>query len=418
MNQVDTNSAAANRSACTNCGSTLTAEYCAHCGQSQQDARVSVVTWLREFLSEQFSLTARLPRTLFALLFRPGFLSLEWQQGRRARYIDPTRLYLLALLVALTVSTFIRLASPQLVREATDLGMPLGRLTPANAAVRDAIRSVLLFATVVTIPLLALTIKLALLPRRTWFVDHLVFSMHYHALVFLIGALAWPIERAWTAVGITLGALWCVPYLILALRNTYALAGNAGGLRILGVLLVALIAAIQLSRRAAAVIAERVYLEDTRVVTERQSDRIAMRAETGFWQVLDSIGQADSVSNYERALDVIDLHQQVDFRHRDLAHAYRLATLLELTGQHRQALRIAREWTDRTAMRPPLKQLMLGTAFRAAYVLGDSSSTTYAQRMIDFKPNSVPALDARLIPELNNALAEARAHVARATKPR
>ena len=79
---------------CRNCDAPLTGPYCSQCGQSQRASMLSVFALVREFFSEIFELDGRLLRTLLPFLFRPGFLTLEFVRGRRARYISPIRLFL------------------------------------------------------------------------------------------------------------------------------------------------------------------------------------------------------------------------------------------------------------------------------------------------------------------------------------
>jgi hypothetical protein len=79
---------------CRNCGAPAATDYCPNCGQRQGNPRVSLPSMLTDLLDDQFSLNARLPRTLSALLFRPGHLTTEYFQGRIVRYIRPVRLYL------------------------------------------------------------------------------------------------------------------------------------------------------------------------------------------------------------------------------------------------------------------------------------------------------------------------------------
>jgi len=77
-----------------NCGAALAGEYCAACGQ-RHEAHVHT---LGHFLGEAFeSIThadSRLWRTLGYLLVKPGRLTREFLDGRRARYLPPFRLYL------------------------------------------------------------------------------------------------------------------------------------------------------------------------------------------------------------------------------------------------------------------------------------------------------------------------------------
>ena len=58
---------------------------------------------MREAAGRYVALDGRLWRTLFALVARPGFLTLEYFSGRRRRYIRPARLFLVLYLVLFAV---------------------------------------------------------------------------------------------------------------------------------------------------------------------------------------------------------------------------------------------------------------------------------------------------------------------------
>jgi hypothetical protein len=79
---------------CPNCYHPDPGEYCPQCGQKQAERRVSLRSLATEFLDEQFGVNRRLPRTLRTLLFKPGFLTTEYFEGRVQQYIPPLRLYL------------------------------------------------------------------------------------------------------------------------------------------------------------------------------------------------------------------------------------------------------------------------------------------------------------------------------------
>jgi hypothetical protein len=81
---------------CTNCGDPTPGNFCRMCGQRKVEVHVSITRMLMEVLDDQFSINSALPRTLWALFFRPGQLTREYMSGRIARYIPPFRLYLVA----------------------------------------------------------------------------------------------------------------------------------------------------------------------------------------------------------------------------------------------------------------------------------------------------------------------------------
>lgn len=102
---------------CMNCGDPTRGEYCPTCGQRKVDVQVSLRTLFMDVLEDQFILDRRLPRTLGALLFRPGFLTVEHVNGRIVRSIHPFRLYLVSSLLFFLLFSFFSL---QLVRRAMD----------------------------------------------------------------------------------------------------------------------------------------------------------------------------------------------------------------------------------------------------------------------------------------------------------
>jgi hypothetical protein len=79
---------------CANCGQPLAGEYCAACGQRHEPHVHTVGHFAGEAFESISHADSRLWRTLLYLLTRPGFLTREFFDGRRVRYLPPFRLYL------------------------------------------------------------------------------------------------------------------------------------------------------------------------------------------------------------------------------------------------------------------------------------------------------------------------------------
>ncbi len=79
---------------CLNCGTTVVGKYCHNCGQENVDPKESVWQLLSHFFSDITHFDGKFFSTLKDLLFKPGFLSKEYMNGRRARYLNPIRMYL------------------------------------------------------------------------------------------------------------------------------------------------------------------------------------------------------------------------------------------------------------------------------------------------------------------------------------
>ena len=92
-----------------NCGDPTPGQYCPTCGQRKVDVQVSVRVMLADVLEDQFIVDRRTPRTLWALLFEPGLLSVQYVNGRIASYVRPFRLYLVSSVVFFLLLSFIGL---------------------------------------------------------------------------------------------------------------------------------------------------------------------------------------------------------------------------------------------------------------------------------------------------------------------
>lgn len=80
---------------CSNCERTLTDDnYCPECGQQNTSNDVDMGILVKDFVDDFFTLDSRLFKTIIPLLFKPGFLTLEYNQGRRVKYLPPLRMYL------------------------------------------------------------------------------------------------------------------------------------------------------------------------------------------------------------------------------------------------------------------------------------------------------------------------------------
>jgi hypothetical protein len=250
--------------ACLNCGSTLVDAFCASCGQRNVDMRIPARDLALDAVEDGLSLDSRVARTFVPFLFRPGFLSVEWTSGRRARFSSPLRLYLLTSFVfflatglASDVGATLRLGGPPdevAAAMADPDGTPpvptgteaqheklrgqgwLGRtiderwktlekmprqefLSRVNVAFREWVPRVMFFL----VP--AAVLLLALLWRRRWLSEHVVLALHLHAFAFTTFTLLLALRLLpWARPGELLSPLlylWLVAYFLLALRRVY-----------------------------------------------------------------------------------------------------------------------------------------------------------------------------------------------------
>jgi hypothetical protein len=79
---------------CRNCGAPAPGAFCPSCGQETDTRLPTLRQFMRDATGRLISWDGRLRRTLFALVAKPGFLTREYFDGRRRRYVRPTRLFL------------------------------------------------------------------------------------------------------------------------------------------------------------------------------------------------------------------------------------------------------------------------------------------------------------------------------------
>lgn len=259
---------------CQNCGTPAPGNYCPECGQDSRDHVVSLRVLLGDFLGDVFTFDSRFFRSMVPLVIRPGRLTVEYIEGRRVRYIPPLRLFffvtiLFFFVLAIRVNPMLddlpgtgagadSVATPDSVATADSSG---GRDLPARAdsltgttsdADRDSAvtadstasasttprltymgeditdESDQIFKTALKIgpkavfllfPFFAAYLALIYIRMRRLLIEHLVFSLHYHALLFLLFSVAALIGKplAWLLVPPVAGV-----YLLVAMRRVYA----------------------------------------------------------------------------------------------------------------------------------------------------------------------------------------------------
>jgi hypothetical protein len=274
---------------CLNCGDALTGPFCRVCGQRDLPPEPD----LRELLAEAWdafvSVDGKVAQTFRLLLTRPGVLTAEYISGKRARFLPPLRLYLLCSVLFFLIqgAASSRPDTPEVAAKkaaaaarAEQFRAQAGNDSVSRARRRvddttfarqlDSIRAMPQhtwlwkrfkinglrvgrdgknFTTdfktqiprtmFIVMPAFALLLALVYRSRRRPYAAHLVVSLHLHAFLFGILALAmiaawvpWhPAQRAitWPAMA------WTFAYFPLALRRVYG--GRLGFAIVRGIVL-------------------------------------------------------------------------------------------------------------------------------------------------------------------------------------
>lgn len=89
-------------SACLNCATPLIGSHCHNCGQAAHVHR-TLGAFFHDLLHGVFHFEGKVWHTLPMLIFRPGRLTREYINGRRARYVSPLALFLFSVFIMFAV---------------------------------------------------------------------------------------------------------------------------------------------------------------------------------------------------------------------------------------------------------------------------------------------------------------------------
>ncbi len=241
---------------CANCGQRLDGAFCSACGQSADDrAGMKLGQYFRESIQILTNTDSHLLRSFATLIARPGQLTAEYHEGRRARYLRPLQIFILCNAIYFvaqpltgwnTLTTPLRIHMSGLPYSDLATGMVESRLAAGTmsleeyALVFDAtIRGLASTMVILMVPLFAAALSVVFAFTRRYFVEHLVFSTHvvsFFLLAILLIQLAAPIlywagrSLQVSQAGMYVFMDWWIlvlvlaPYLYLAIRHAYAAA--------------------------------------------------------------------------------------------------------------------------------------------------------------------------------------------------
>lgn len=78
---------------CLNCGAMVLGRFCQNCGQENVEPKETFWHMVTHFFYDITHFDGSFFITVKDLLFRPGFLSMEYKRGRRKKYLHPVRMY-------------------------------------------------------------------------------------------------------------------------------------------------------------------------------------------------------------------------------------------------------------------------------------------------------------------------------------
>ena len=223
---------------CLNCDAELSGEYCKQCGQKKVDRHdFSIKHFFGHLLHEFTHLDSnKILKTLYALVFRPGLLTAEYLAGRKGGYINPIRIYLtfsaLYFLFAWGALSEVRgggatrmARNPSAIAMARQRGIEPIALGEKIQQKAEKYAAGLRFGSVL---ISGLFLSVLFIGARRYYVEHLIFSLHYYSFDFLcksIFAVAFMVSGAlgFKLPTLVLDLFYPVAfiYLMVALRRVY-----------------------------------------------------------------------------------------------------------------------------------------------------------------------------------------------------
>jgi len=191
---------------CRNCGAQTVGRYCQECGQDLlAGIGQPILKLITQVLDNAFALEGKTPRTLFCLLFRPGFLSIQYQMGKIAHYVHPVKLFWMSTLIffALLISQMdmsnienalakpdsnitveFKSKPPELTDEERNV-VNREKALEMISTTRNYISKFAPYIAFLFIPIFALLLTGLFWRRKLFYIFHLVFAVHFHTFLWI-----------------------------------------------------------------------------------------------------------------------------------------------------------------------------------------------------------------------------------------
>ena len=131
---------------CENCGAPLNGEFCSQCGQHAIDYRRSIFRVLLDAADSFLNWDTKFLHSVNQLLVHPWRLTNDFNAGRRARYVHPLRLYLIASIIFFLLARAINWDSVEApiqltAQDRTELVSSLTKMIEPNSPLTDEQRA-------------------------------------------------------------------------------------------------------------------------------------------------------------------------------------------------------------------------------------------------------------------------------------
>jgi hypothetical protein len=221
---------------CQNCNHPIgqEMEFCPNCGQKALPEHLTLKYFIHEFLNNYFSFDSKFFKTIRPLVSKPAFLTQEFIDGRRIRYINPIQLFVFISFLYFLVDSFMILkevsdkkdfvvmksngetissdsldvvlseeASKAALNDSLNNSSAVGdfikKSQEFNQLEKDEqnekVSKIISYFIFLLMPLFALFLNWLYSKSNRRYLENLIFSLHFHAFFFLSGTFFMLVDR-------------------------------------------------------------------------------------------------------------------------------------------------------------------------------------------------------------------------------
>ena len=159
---------------CLNCGSAHVQNYCPVCGQKAQPTKLPIRLFLADTIESLFNIDNRWFITLRHLFTKPGKVTEEYINGKRAKYLPPLRIYL-----SMSIMYFL------LVQVTKSSQVFFINLSNGDEGI-ESLGTIVQYSLFLLVPVFALILMLLYRKRKAFYLEYLILALHIHTIWFVL----------------------------------------------------------------------------------------------------------------------------------------------------------------------------------------------------------------------------------------
>ena len=182
LNLVDT--------ACKNCGDSVEKDFCPGCGQGRTVERITLVSIWNEISNNFLGFNSGFVYTVKRLFVAPGDTIRLYLEGHRKNIMKPVQLYLLILTLYFIINSWLGIDFREFQNNLQNPNaVPNEKIAETMAIINNLIHSNFKLILSLSIPFMALSLKLLYRKSGYNFFEFLVFSLFTGSILYIISEL-------------------------------------------------------------------------------------------------------------------------------------------------------------------------------------------------------------------------------------